>query len=282
MLVLINGSPEHLVSSSDRGLNYGDGLFETIAVANGKPQLWQSHLDRLNLGCQRLQIPTPEPQLLWNEALGLTQHCNCGVLKILITRGIGGRGYTPAYNPKPTRILSLHSQPQYPSHWWIQGIKIRTCNTILSTNPILAKIKHTNRLEQILASMESKDPNTAEGLMQNITGQWICGTKTNFFLVQSKRLITPPINNCGIIGIMRNYIMAKARNHGWQVLECPVETSDLMRASGIFVTNSIIGIWPVQSLDSRQYDTDALPLNLRRLWLQDITCTPLTTIACDD
>jgi 4-amino-4-deoxychorismate lyase len=147
---LVNGEPGDVIPVSDRGLLYGDGIFETIAVREGRPRHWQRHMHRLQAGCTRLGIQPFENSLLTAEADSITNGVDKGVLKLIVTRGSGGRGYRVAEAIACTRIMQLHPWPEYPAANAEQGVKTRLCETRLGHNPVLAGIKHLNRLEQVL------------------------------------------------------------------------------------------------------------------------------------
>ena len=136
-MVLLNGAGKHFIDVSDRGLQYGDGLFETLEIFQGKPVFFEQHLQRLRMGCSRLLIPEPDCQLLRHEALSLCKDAEHAVLKIIITRGSGGRGYRQPDPIQPTRLLSLHPYPQLPEHFYSQGVVARFCQHPLSINPLL-------------------------------------------------------------------------------------------------------------------------------------------------
>ena len=123
---LINGAPGDVVAVSDRGLQYGDGLFETISVRNGHPCLWYRHIERLRRGSRVLGLPMPPPNCLLDECLTLIRrHQDDGVLKIILTRGSGGRGYMPPADATPVRILSCYPSPDYPRTWQDAGCRRR-------------------------------------------------------------------------------------------------------------------------------------------------------------
>ena len=181
--VLVNGVAVDTVSARDRGFQYGDGLFETIAVSRGTPLLWERHAQRLLAGAVRLDMPPPETALLRAETDRLCRGVERGVLKIIFTRGISGRGYRPDASTSTTRALSLSPWPDYPPSWSGEGVVVRLCQTRLASQPRLAGLKHLNRLEQVLARAEWDDE-YAEGLMQDESGNIVEGTMTNIFLVE--------------------------------------------------------------------------------------------------
>ena len=247
-MFLINGECRHWVDASDRGFQYGDGLFETIEVYQGKALFWQRHIDRLLKGCQTLRIPSPDLALLQAEASEITAGADRAVLKLLITRGSGGRGYRQPDEITPTRVLSLHTFPEYPQYFQTDGIVARFCEQRLAINPALAGIKHLNRLEQVLARAEWQDDAIQEGLMQDYQGHVVEGTMSNLFFVKSGVLYTPPVNDCGIAGIVRQIVAELAVANDIAFAEMQTDNQSLLNADEVFVTNSVIGIWPVKKL----------------------------------
>lgn len=246
---LINGEHKDDVAGTDRGLYYGDGLFETLAVVDSEPQRWDAHLQRLKRGMQRLGFPAIDMQRLAQEAAQLCVGVERGVLKLVLTRGSGGRGYRPPSMPVPTRILQLYSWPAYPPHWAEHGVRARVCTTRLAIQPTLAGLKHLNRLEQVLARREWDDPDIAEGLMLDTQDQIISGTLSNVFFVRHGVLHTPDLSGCGVAGVTRATILDIARRRGWPTKIGAFRMHDLLQAQEIFFCNSVIGIWPVTSLE---------------------------------
>jgi 4-amino-4-deoxychorismate lyase len=261
-MALVNGLETNLVSINDRGLLYGDGLFETVLVHAAGPCLWRQHLDRLEQGAQRLAIPSPPRDLILGECARLASTEAPWVLKILLTRGGGGRGYLAPARPEPTRILMRYPAPDYPPAWQEHGVALRFCQTRLGENPRLAGIKHLNRLEQVLARGEWTDPQIAEGLMCDGRGRLIGGTMSNLFLVAGDVLVTPAINSCGIAGTVRSRVMEIAAEEGLQVREADIQRSDLEKADAAFLTNALIGVWPVRQFEHIPFDLGRLPGSL--------------------
>ncbi|MCX7089408.1 MAG: aminodeoxychorismate lyase [Methylococcales bacterium] len=257
-MVLINGSSEHCLDVTDRGLQYGDGLFETIAVYQGQPVYLQEHLQRLQRGCERLLIPCPALDLLRNEAVQLSQHTQQAVLKIIVTRGSGGRGYRQPDSIAATRILSLHPYPDYPAHFKQQGITARFCQTRLGLNPSLAGIKHLNRLEQVLARAEWQDATIQEGLMLDALDRIIEGTMSNLFFIKDQAIVTSPLTHSGVAGILREKIMQIAERDNIPLKQHYFKQDALLAADEVFVTNSIIGIWPVKQIQQTLFPVGAM------------------------
>lgn len=249
---LINGEPGDVIAVSDRGLHYGDGLFETLAVRDGHCEFWDRHMQRLLHGCERLRIPPPSVAQLRAEADMLSRGLEDAVLKIIVTRGSGGRGYQPPRSAVPTRILRVFEAPDHPTSHARDGVDVRICTQRLGGNTALAGLKHLNRLEQVLARLEWDAPGIAEGLMLDMADNVIEGSFTNLFVVRNGRLLTPALNRCGVAGIMRAVVMDLAAAVG---VDCDVRDipyAELRDVDELFLTNSVIGIWPVQALEGRR------------------------------
>jgi len=262
--MLVNGTPGTSISAADRGLNYGDGVFETIAVDRGEPLLWQRHMARLEAGCRRLGLEWPAETLLRRESREMLQPDRSCVLKILLTRGEGGRGYAPPRTAPVTRILGVHPLPHYPGDFWERGVSLRVCVTRLGENPDLAGIKHLNRLEQVLARREWDDPAVSEGLMRDGHGRVIEGTFTNLFVCSDGGLSTPDLGRCGVAGVMRDLVMELAARENIEVVRKDMTLDEVKSAEALFLTNSLIGIWPVRVLDDVTFSPAKIPISLVR------------------
>lgn len=260
---IVDGRDCEAVPASDRGLQYGDGLFETMAAADGRIALLEEHLERLSQGAARLGLPIPDMAVLRGEILGLLPGQGRAVIKLILTRGSGGRGYRQPAKIKTRRIVSLHPWPDYPASWARDGIAVRLCETRLASDPVLAGLKTLNRLHQVLARAEWDDPNIAEGLMMDADDQVVCGTMSNLFLVRSGALVTPDLVRSGVAGVMRKQILKIAAHMDLEIQERAVSLDDLSRADEIFVSNSLIMIWPVRQLDGRVCATGPLTTRLR-------------------
>lgn len=247
---LVNGEESAEISVSDRGLQYGDGLFETLAVRRGRPLLWTRHLQRLHAGCRRMSMTAAPAVRLEEEALRLCRGLERGVLKIIVTRGGGGRGYTP---PRPagegTRVLSTHPWPNYPQRFYTEGVAVRVCHTRLATHHPLAGLKHLNRAEQVMARCEWDDPEIPEGLMLDYDGHVIEGTMSNLFMVYGNELVTPDVSGAGVAGVMRGVILDAAEDIGMNPTVRPVAMAELGAAREVFLCSSLMGLWPVRAID---------------------------------
>jgi 4-amino-4-deoxychorismate lyase len=248
---LINGLATDEISFLDRGFQYGDGLFETIAVENSLLLCWDEHLNRLELGCNRLNIPFPDRQTLIEETNSLITNINRGVIKVIVTRGQGGRGYALPAKPESTRIISLFPWPEHPNENTINGINVRICDYRYANNSTLAGIKHMNRLEQTLARSEWDDDSFAEGIVLDQEDNVIEGTMSNLFYVYKDVLYTPDLSSCGVEGIIRNKIIDFASNLKIDVVINKSSLESLMNADEVFLCNSIIGVWSVNTINEK-------------------------------
>ncbi|MDO9424514.1 MAG: aminodeoxychorismate lyase [Methylobacter sp.] len=264
-MILINGESKEHIEISDRGFQYGDGLFETIEVRDGQVVFLQRHLDRLNSGCLRLHIPFPGAELISLEAEKLcrSMSSNRAVLKIIITRGSGGRGYRQPDVIQATRVLSLHPYPDYPASYSEQGIVARFCTTRLGLNPTLAGIKHLNRLEQVMARAEWTDAAIQEGLMLDINDHVIEGTMTNLFYIKNNSLYTAALDQSGVAGIMRSIIMTLSVEQGLPVVEHMFTSDELLSADEVFVCNSVIGIWPIKQIATTYFSVGSVTQSIQ-------------------
>jgi 4-amino-4-deoxychorismate lyase len=257
-VALVNGEPARSVALDDRGLHYGDGLFETLTVRAGAPVLLAPHLQRLERGCRALRLPAPAREVCERELRAAAESLRDGVLKLILTRGSAGRGYRPPPQAQPTRIVLGYEAPVHPQEWRSHGVRVRLCTTRLGHNPALAGIKHLNRLEQVLARAEWDDPEIAEGLMLDDDGHVICATSANVFAVLGRALVTPPVTECGVAGVMRGVVMQVAREAGISVAERALIPAELAEADEILLSNSVIGVWRVRELAGRELSGDAV------------------------
>ena len=254
-MFLLNGQSADNIDLLDRGLHYGDGLFETIAVINGQPLCLDKHLQRLLSGCGRLKLEFNDAELLESEINSICKNIDRAILKITVTAGVGGRGYNRSSSElKPTRLLAIHPWPDYPDNYSSQGIQVHLCSSRLGHNPGLAGIKHLNRLEQVLARNEWDDANTMEGLMLDIDDNVIEGTMSNLFLVYpNKKLITADVSLCGIEGIVRQYILDHCAELVYTSDVKKLSLDEVYAASEMFFCNSVAGIMPVRHLADHEF-----------------------------
>ncbi len=256
--MLVNGATCSTISIRDRGLLYGDGVFRTLRAAQGKVLHWPLHFLKLQHDCAALGISCPDEALLRAELdQVLTQHPD-GVVKLIVTRGEGMRGYAPPADVVPTRIWDSSPLPDYPAEWQTEGVKAQVCSLRLATQPRLAGVKHLNRLENVLAAAELNaaqrhDSRLAEGLLLDAEGRLVEGTRSNLFLVSQGQLVTPDLSRCGTAGMQRERVMAWAAQHGVTLQVRDVALEEALHADELFLVNSVIGLWPVRELGQRRW-----------------------------
>ncbi len=242
---LVNGEIASHVPADDRGLAYGDGLFETFAVVGGKPRLWQRHMDRLARGCERLNLAPPPQEILLREVQTVAAGAPRCIVKILLTRGSGGRGYAPPEAPIPRRIVSAHPWPEGLAEACERGVAARVCETRLALQPLLRGIKHLNRLEQVLAAAELAAHPGHHGIVLNTEGYVICGVSANLFLVVDGQLLTPRMDRSGVHGVLRDQLL---REFSARAERRRVSLDLLGEAEELFFCSAIRGIVPIVKL----------------------------------
>ena len=263
--VLINGIASEYVSVTDRGLHYGDGVFETIACVGNSAVFIQQHLNRMENGARRLNIPFPDRQLFLDDINCLLRGSNSNsIIKLILTRGRGKRGYRYEKTQIPMRICMLSAWPDYVAHWREHGIATRFCQTQVSVNPQLAGIKSLNRLDSVLASSEL-GPAFNEGFLSDIDGNVIEGSMSNIFIVSNGTLVTPDLSRCGVNGIMREQIIDIAQNNSIKVETRNITRDEMLESREIFISNSVIGACVVKQLEKQSYNTDTMTTTINKI-----------------
>ncbi|MFJ4066513.1 aminodeoxychorismate lyase [Pseudomonas sp. NPDC089996] len=258
----IDGQPATAINLQNRGLAYGDGLFETIAVRGGRPSLLDGHLARLALGCQRLMIDA-DLSLVRDEILRFASQLGDGVAKLVLTRGDSQRGYAPVAGVAPRRILQGSPLPSYPVEHAELGVQLFPCQTRLGEQPLLAGLKHLNRLEQVLARAEWQGSEHAEGLMRDGQGRVVEGVYSNLFLVRDGVLLTADLSRCGVAGVMRGALLEQAKRLGMAVQVRDIAFDELQQADEVFVCNSVYGVWPVRGFAALNWSPGPLTRKLQ-------------------
>ncbi len=250
----LDGRRSSRVAIEDRAVQYGDGLFETMAALDGRIRYLSLHLARLAEGCRRLGLPRSALAPLRGELVALAaRQRKPAVIKLILSRGEGPRGYAPPVPSLPRRMLGVFAWPAWPRSHYTRGVAVRVCETRLGSNPQLAGIKHLNRLEQVLARAEWSGTRWQEGLMMDEYNHVICGTMSNVFLVRSDRLVTPSVARSGVAGVMRAAVRHQAAAMGYSVEEAELGLDGLAAAQEMFLTNALIGIWPVRRLGEHRF-----------------------------
>jgi 4-amino-4-deoxychorismate lyase len=244
----INGTAGRHVGYLDRGLQYGDGLFETMRVQGGRIRLLEYHLDRLSDGCRRMSIDAPASSSIRRELVQRARPHSDAVLKLILTRGPGARGYRPSGRERCTRIVSLCAPPHAAESRSPQ--RVRICATPIGCNPALAGLKPLNRLESVIARAEWTDERIWEGLMCDVDGRLVSGTMSNLFVRHGTSLTTPRLDRCGVAGVMRRWVLDQAASLGLHPREGRLELEHLADAAEVFMTNAVVGIVSVTVIES--------------------------------
>ncbi len=266
---LVDGQFSNSIAINDRGLAYGDGLFETIKITQGKPEFLSLHLQRLQSGCSRLKIHCNLQDVKQDieKILPVTTTKNA-VLKIIITRESVGRGYKPAPRVACHRILLLEPLTNDYAAEQKQGVAVRLCDTRLGINPGLAGIKHLSRLENVLARSEWDDAKITEGFMFDTDGRLVEGTMSNVFAIKDSVLLTPKLHRCGVEGVMRQVIinqLAPELKLDWDIVDLTIE--DIYQAQEVFICNSLMGLVPVVAIGCHTKNIGAVTESLQQVSL---------------
>jgi 4-amino-4-deoxychorismate lyase len=250
----------------DRAIAYGDGLFESVLVLEGKAPLWNFHRLRLQQSLQRMGIHCDIAGLERSFLAEVAQHADA-LIKIIVARSGGTRGYDARQARDCAVQIKAYPLPKYSQKKITDGVHLHVCRQRLSHNSALAGMKHLNRLEQVFAASERQRDWTDEGLMLDSSGAVIECTSSNIFIVRNGILETPRLDHCGVAGVMRAAIMEKLVDTiPLPVREVRLTLTDVLGADTVFVCNSIFGVWPVSSIGVSQ-----IPVRhevIEKLWQQ--------------
>jgi 4-amino-4-deoxychorismate lyase len=256
--ILINGQPQNSLSAADRAVQYGDGIFTTIKVAEGKPEYWPLHYQRLVKGLQTLGINFDS----WKEVQAavdiMAREATSAVLKLLISRGLGGRGYQAPKTQHPIWILSLHPMPAHYQQWQEQGIELGLSEIQLARQPQLAGIKHLNRLEQVLVKLHAPESGPEDMLVCDTQGMMVECSAANLFWQNNGLWYTPDLHYAGVAGVMRQRILEHFAGRGNSVIQVQAPPSVLAQAQAVFICNSLMGIVPVKRFGQTEFAIDKI------------------------
>ncbi len=250
--------------AADRGLHYGDGLFETIRCVGARAPLWDWHQERLAGGCARLGLPEPDWRRLQRRLARAASAHAAATVKLIWTAGSAPRGYArpdpvvgraliqaQVWRPTPPRLLNL---------CW--------CQTRLALQPALAGLKHLNRLEQVLARAEWRSADIDEGLMLDMQGRVVAATSANLFIREGGRWLTPELSGCGIAGVARRWLMARC-----PVVETVLDPEQIKAAEVVVLSNAVRGPLQVGALGGRRWSADTEVQDLQAAWEQQFAAT---------
>ncbi len=271
---LINGIPGSLVEEADRGLAYGDGVFETMLAIDGRIPLLSRHLSRLKSSCDTLGIKAPEDHDWQSDISWLADQQRwggCEILKLTVTRGVGGHGYMPATEGGTTRIVRRldFKQAMHENDLYCDVLKTR-----LGSNRQLAGMKHLNRLEQVLAARELGERGLQEGLVCNEHGFLIEAVSSNVILVLGDKIVTPKLDTAGVRGVMRDYLIEQCEHTDYAIRKDFIFASVIGQADEILLCNSVRGVRRVARLGDRVFEARDVYNRMRRLGERAFTCEP--------
>ncbi|MHB1093701.1 aminodeoxychorismate lyase [Thiobacillus sp.] len=246
--MLVNGCETDLMDARDRGLAYGDGVFRTLRTQGRRPLWWRDHYAKLADDCAALMLTCPDEAMLHAEVCQVAEEGK-GVVKIVLTRGAGARGYAPPSDQPLTRVvfhapLPAHAQADAP-----EAITARWCVLQLARQPRLAGVKHLNRLENVLARAEWTDPSIFEGLLCDDLGAVIGGVMSNLLLMKEGELFTPDLGECGVAGVARTRLLRAVPRLGIPVHIGRLPPAAILAADEVMICNSVIGVRRVARLD---------------------------------
>lgn len=262
---LINGGADDAISAFDRGLSYGDGVFRTFQVVGCMPVNWPIQYQKLVADCGAIGIVCPSAELLMTDMQALFTLDETAVAKVIVTRGIGDRGYAPPAVTTPTRIVLKSPMPTYAPSNFSDGVSLYVCKTPVSHQPMLAGIKHLNRLENVLARAESRDPAYVDGLVLDVDGYVIECTSANVFMRLGNRLITPEVTQAGVAGVTRQRILGIAHYLQLNAETGRIRLTDMLLADEVIICNSLYGAWQVRRIGEKHWPAGSLANDLREL-----------------
>jgi len=263
---LINGRFQAEVPATDRGLLFGDGLFETMGFRKGTCPLWDRHMRRLLRGCQMLGISAPDLEQLDQECQRLAKPPDRVVIRITLTRGSGGRGYWPEEGDSPTRIVQSRGWPEGQARAQEYGLRGITSSLRINPQPALAGLKHCNRIEQVLAARECLRRGAEEALVFDQNDRLAEAISSNLLLRHGNAWITP-VSPAAVAGVGLEWLLSEPPV---PIHARAVERAELDQVDSILVINSIGGIRPLCDLDHRDLIIDQDCRRLQHHWNQQL------------
>lgn len=258
-LSFVNGKIADTIAISDRGLAYGDGCFTTALIMSGKVIMLAQHLERLVQQSQQLGLPTFDVCALENNMLSASIGIRIGIVKVIITSGSGGRGYSRIGVEQARVIISVHDYPSIYPQWQKEGICVGISELKLGINPMLAGIKHLNRLEQVLLRAELDKRSENDLLVSDINDNVIECCSANVFWLMAGQWQTPLLTTAGVAGLMRANILQNNND----IQQGHYTLSALNNIDAMFISNAILGIVPVKVFNGKKLDI-SLVKNIRR------------------
>ncbi|MEH0713480.1 aminodeoxychorismate lyase [Vibrio owensii] len=246
----VNGLPQTHISLGDRSFQYGDGCFTTIKTKKGELEYWQAHVERMEACLKTLHIPFPDWSQVFDWVMKAVLNDELAGIKIHISRGTGGRGYSPSGIEGPVVTISNFAFPSHYSSWQENGVPLGVCRTRLGIQPLLAGHKHNNRIEQVLAKAEIEGTELTDAVTLNVQNHVIETTMANLFWVKDKKVYTPDLSLSGVAGVMRRKVLEFLQTNDYPVQVATFELSDLLNADEVWMCNSLLGVAPVSGIST--------------------------------
>lgn len=250
----INGVESETLPINDRSTQYGDGFFTTMKVENGEICLWPFHLNRLKTTAKRLMMTAPNWQKLEEHVYSIARDLPLGGIKVLISRGAGGRGYSPEGCVTTQVIVSDFQYPSHYKRWQENGIELGVSTIKLGlSSPHLAGMKHLNRLEQVLIKDEIAKTEVTDVVVLDLNNKVIETSIGNIFWIKDGRIFTPDLSFSGIEGVMKKHLQQLIEESQLELNEVSVELCELENADEVFITNSLFEIVPINAIVNTKF-----------------------------
>ncbi|NOH70952.1 aminodeoxychorismate lyase [Vibrio pectenicida] len=261
----VNGQATDMISLRDRSFQYGDGCFTTMLVKDSQVQHWDKHKARMQSCLELLGITPPNWQQVesWLRK-AIIADAKSG-LKLHISRGEGGRGYSPNHVMSPSITINAFNYPIHYERWLIDGIRLGICTLRLGLNPLLAGHKHNNRLEQVLLKAEMDKEGLPDGVVLDINDNVIETTSANIFWVKEDVIYTPDLSNAGVKGVMQRVIIDFAAKNKIDVKTGQYSLEELFNADEVFVSNSLLGVAQVDFIGKQAYDKGPITKQIQEM-----------------
>ncbi|EGM69793.1 deoxycytidine triphosphate deaminase [Shewanella sp. HN-41] len=263
-LIWVNGVSQASIAPMDRGLAYGDGLFATMRTGVDGILFFEAHQARLTVGAARLGFDWQMSPVLRQQLVTLAKQYPHHCIKLLITRGVGGRGYAPPEPVQATEVVSIHPIPAHYVDWQQKGIRLKTSPVCLGHQPLLAGIKHLNRLEQVLIRSQPLPKGFEDWLVLDCMGKVIESSMANIFFIKGNQVVTPSLDLCGVAGVMREQVMLALLAQQMNIDSLPFDAEQLVEFDSAFITNSVLGVVDVMAIDALKLTRTPITARLRQ------------------
>ncbi len=243
---------------SNRAINYGDGLFETMLVTNGKIPLWDLHFKRLQEGLKRMGISVVSNQLIYSKIMSLIESNQAYVAKLVVFRDDEKRGYA-SQSCQPHFFITIHAYENVPMDTYLT-----VSSVTLSKQKALAGIKHLNRLEQVMAGHELSSTAYSDAIMLDSKNHVVETINKNIVLIKGKKLYTPKLNHCGVYGVALRWLESQGYKLKWK----KIEFDSMQKYDGMMVCNSVQGFNAIRNIDDKIKFNHHLPIikEIKRKW----------------